>query len=386
MYLERRRRRWYALHDIPADVQKVIGRRRFVQTLDTEDERTAKRRAVVLQVKWLAEIEQARTKRADHIEKDAAFWQRAFKEAAPEQRDVILSLIGDEAREMVDRAASKAGFMDEREEGYDELAVHPAAERFVDLATGKLVRLDAHLEEYLATLGNEAKTVDMKRSTVKKFAVTFAYITDVRRKDVQQWVNEQVQQGKKPATVQRSLSELRGYWSYLLSVEAAPADSLPFEKLSIPKPGKNGKADERKPFAPADVLKLLEEARGREDASLRDLIELAMWTGARIEELCALKVEKAHSGYLEIEDAKTPAGWRQVPVHSKLKDTVARLKKESADGYLLSGLTSNKYGDRSNAIGKRFGTLKTALGFGPDHVFHSIRKTVATLLENARVP
>ena len=32
------------------------------------------------------------------------------------------------------------------------------------------------------------------------------------------------------------------------------------------------------------------------------------------------------------------------------------------------------------------GRLKTAAGFGQEHVFHSNRKTVATLLENAGVP
>ena len=59
---------------------------------------------------------------------------------------------------------------------------------------------------------------------------------------------------------------------------------------------------------------------------------------------------------------------------------------KSEDGYVISGLRPNKYGDRSNAIGKRFGRLKKAAEFGPEYVFHSIRKTVATLLENAGVP
>ena len=35
--------------------------------------------------------------------------------------------------------------------------------------------------------------------------------------------------------------------------------------------------------------------------------------------------------------------------------------------------------------GKRFGRLKTTIGFGRDHVFHSIRKTLTTKLENAGV-
>ena len=50
------------------------------------------------------------------------------------------------------------------------------------------------------------------------------------------------------------------------------------------------------------------------------------------------------------------------------------------------GLSLNKYGDRSNAVGKRFGWLKTDQGFGKKYVFLSIRKTVVTILENAGVP
>lgn len=65
---------------------------------------------------------------------------------------------------------------------------------------------------------------------------------------------------------------------------------------------------------------------------------------------------------------------------------MARLLDESTDGYVLSGLKANKYGMRSDAIGKRFGRLKSDLGFGPAFVFQSIRKTVVTQLENAGAP
>ena len=65
---------------------------------------------------------------------------------------------------------------------------------------------------------------------------------------------------------------------------------------------------------------------------------------------------------------------------------MARLLEDSKDGYALSGLTVSKYGDRSNGIGKRFGHLKKEQGFGSQYVFHSIRKTVVTILENAGLP
>jgi len=394
MYLERRRRRWYALHDIPADAQAAIGRTRFVQSLETEDRRAAERRAAVLGVRWQSEIEQARTKNGDHIERDAMFWRKALNDASELQREVIGQMITDEARAKVDKAASRAGIVDERDPRFAELPEYAEAERFAAIATGKLMRLDEHLDEYLATLGNEAKTVDMKRSTIRKFCEEFRYLSDVQRKAVQRWVNKLATDGKKVATIRRALSELRGYWGYLLSIEVASENNVPFEKLSLPRALKNGKEDEREPFKSADVVRLHKAALAREDRSLADLIELGMWTGARIEELCALKVDKVHRDYIEIEDAKTAAGWRQVPIHSKLKETIGRLRRGCSNEFLLSDLSApgkrrksqaNKYGDRSNAAGKRFGHLKTTLGFGDEHVFHSIRRTVATQLENAGV-
>lgn len=59
---------------------------------------------------------------------------------------------------------------------------------------------------------------------------------------------------------------------------------------------------------------------------------------------------------------------------------------DSKDGYLIPVSTQNQYDERSAPIGKRFGRMKAEMGFGPEHVFHSIRKTVATLLEDAQCP
>lgn len=386
MYLERRRRRWYALHDIPADVQKALGRKRFVKSLETEDKRAAERRGVMLGIQWTSEIEKARTQSTGHVERDMEFWRRAIKDAPDEeQKELLTSALDDELDERVQRAARRAG-VDPHDPEFEHLPERLAATRSFAIATGELVRLDEHLEEYLATLANEAKTVDMKRSTIAKFCAEFVYITDVHRKDVQQrWVNRRAAAGKKPATIQREMSELRGYWTYLQSLSVVADDLLPFAKPSIPRGTKSGREDERQPFKPADVVAMHKAALAKKDGHLADLIELGMWTGARIEELCALKVGKVHADYFEIEDAKTVAGWRQVPIHTKLSATIERLTRDSADGFVLSGLTPNKYGDRSNAIGKRFGHLKTAEGFGATHVFHSIRRTVATMLENAGV-
>lgn len=278
-----------------------------------------------------------------------------------------------------------------RKEGVASPEERAAVEKFKGVATGKLIELTEKLDEYLGTLAgrNEEKSIAMKRSTITQFAGEFQYVADVQRRGVQGWVNRQGQAGKAAATIGRSLSEMRGYWKYLRSAELAPSGESPFDELSLPRAGKSSRQDQRKPFTPAEITMLIDEARQREDEQLVDLIEIARWTGARLEEICALKVDKVDvkAGYIEVEDAKTAAGWRQVPIHSKLKPTIAKLVKASGrNGYLLSGLAMSKYADRGNAIGKRFGRMKTALGFGGNLVFHSIRHTVSTLLEDAHVP
>ncbi len=269
MYLVKRRRKWWAMHDIPAELQPVIGEGvRFAQSLGVEDKNAAKRRAAVFEVKWRARIEQARTGVKDPMEKDALFYREALKDATEGEREVLLTLIADEAEELVERAASRKGILDRRDPAYAELTEHDDATRFYALATGKMVPMGEYVEEWLATLDNEAKSKDMKRTTVRKFAERFPYVRDVKRKDVQGWVNDlATEEGKKTATIRRALSELRGYWSYLVSIEAASENNLPFEKLTVPTVNTE---DEREPFTPQQVVDLLAAAEAKADERLAD--------------------------------------------------------------------------------------------------------------------
>ncbi len=253
---------------------------------------------------------------------------------------------------------------------------------------GQLVDFTEHLDEWLTTSRTTAKTRDMQRSDVRRFAAKFETVQDVTRPEVRRWITGLMNgDGLTPKTVQRILSALRGYWRYLQSIGGADEDHEPFSKLDVARQSNRTEPrSKRQPFEPGEVVKLLDAAIGRGDEQLADLIRLGMWTGCRIEEICALKVEQVKDDHFAVGEAKTAAGDRDVPIHRELAQTMTRLIESSADGYVLSGLTENKYGDRSNGIGKRFGKLKTGLGFGSQLVFHSIRKTVVTILENAGVP
>lgn len=366
-YLQKRRRRWYAVMEIPSDLKKVFGKPRFVQSLQTESLSEAERRVHSVVAKW---------KKLIHLKRSG-------------------KPIGDAVKAMeLQQAEMRAeGYSDGEIKAHQEDLAYEFQDDELLTATkvvhGEWVRLDRHIDDYLDTLEVTDKTEDMQRSDLKRFAAKFELPEDATRKSVADWVMTDLMGEKKLShkTCRRIISACRGYWRWLQDNQgvegAAPFDGVVPQARR--KTSKQAVSERRKGFGRGDYQKLLEGAQ-RGDEALSALIRLAAYTGCRIEELCSLKLEQITDQAIEIRDAKTEAGWRTVPIHNHIADLVAELADASDDGFLLSGLSFNKYGDRSNAIGKRFGRLKKSLGYGPDYVFHSFRKGVATQLESAGVP
>lgn len=167
----------------------------------------------------------------------------------------------------------------------------------------------------------------------------------------------------------------------------------PFQNHDFPtnRSKKAATSTERKAFATEDVTKLYNATTNQKNReTLADLILLGAYTGARIEEICRLKtsdiIQDEGIQCFSIKDAKTAAGERSIPIHPKLLHVVDRLAKQSEDGYLIKSTSGNKYGNRSDALSKQFGRLKTDLGYNAQFVFHSFRKTVITQLQRSDVP
>lgn len=165
----------------------------------------------------------------------------------------------------------------------------------------------------------------------------------------------------------------------------------PFEKHKLPTLKGKAKLDvKRKGFTIEEIGTLYTTAKQQGLDTLADLILLGGYSGGRIEELCQLRKEHLITvdgvTMFDIVDSKTVAGIRQVPVHPNLTALVNRLSEASKDGFLVPTDSNNKYGIRSDALSKAFGRLKTTMGHDRYHVFHSIRKTVTTLLVRADVP
>jgi integrase len=133
------------------------------------------------------------------------------------------------------------------------------------------------------------------------------------------------------------------------------------------------------------------EATKTTDPQLHAAIKIAAYSGARIEGVAQLKLSdirfdpETRIRFMHMAD-KSTAGDRDVPIHPDINTLIDDLiKRADPDGYLIHSDAKNKYGERSQPLGKRFGRLKTALGYDGRYVFHSLRKTVTSLMQNARV-
>ena len=54
------------------------------------------------------------------------------------------------------------------------------------------------------------------------------------------------------------------------------------------------------------------------------------------------------------------------------------------DGYLIHDGSLDRYGHRGGDVGSRFSDMKTAMGFGPQHQFRSLRKTAIKVMKEQR--
>jgi integrase len=105
---------------------------------------------------------------------------------------------------------------------------------------------------------------------------------------------------------------------------------------------KRGGTTPRKQCTDAALVKLLSgQYTEQYTAILHDLVRLALVTGARLNELCALETRDAHhredGWWITIREGKTQVAVREVPIHESAAHVIERRRK-SKDGFLLEGL------------------------------------------------
>jgi integrase len=407
-YLLRQRRRWFVRMVVPADVRAIIGQSIFkVPTGHTDEHRaTAVAAPIIAELQQRIRTAREAGRRLEQVSAEQlAERYRAERETDPEAAevtriaDVIAFVLKQHGHAWADHARRV------READYDAhrairlLPGGDAAAGTADTITGHATPFLTHLERWKPHAGLKPRPLDQAVSSVKQFDKAVGKpIEQIESKDVQKWIDDLIaadsDTGLHSKTVNRKLGEIRNYWRWMQSHQIVPDERNPFagRRVRDPASRRKTKDEQRQRFDAKDVARLWEAAEQSGDSTLAAAIRVAAYSGARIEGVAQLRAsdirvdQDTRVRFMRMDD-KTAAGDRFVPVHKGISALVDRLiKSADSDGYLIHSAAANKYGERSQPIGKRFGRLKTDLGFDGRYVFHSLRKTVAHMFETAECP
>lgn len=422
---------WYVRLSVPADVRPILNRTEFQTSLKTGSKQEAQRLKLPFLQTWRDEIAEARGLTPDLGEKQRETAYTASQAIQGYLNDSVrLSALGKmkEANEasfelvkeldsfeldyeavlpLVQKyrggdIADRVGFQKELTEllkGQVVTAINPVNQQEVT----QILKDPSHyrakspitvtrlkdFKDYQRRRGIVAKTVDTQLSRLKKLK---AWLEENQRElnheGVETYLDTLDCANK---TKKQHLFAGNSFWKWAIKKDKTfkqqhQEQANPFENHHLEEV-RGVRKKERKAFSVVDIQRLHESVKGK---TLADLIMLGAYTGARIEELCQLKVTDVVSedgvDCFYISNGKNENAERIVPVHKDLKPLIKRLAKEADGDFLLPASGKNKYGTRSDSLSKQFGRLKKDLGYGEEHVFHSLRKSFITFLQNNDVP
>jgi integrase len=429
-YLERRGRQWHCIQDIPTGLRAHFlnkngkPRKRLIECLKTSDLSEARRRRHAALALFEAKFEAARMQQApERAAKNGTAWYEAILAAAAEQRTLIQRVQrGDLRGVWVDPNAPVAGDTDrERALSVARWAIDDEADAIADrhgeeAAVTYLEAVDGDVAgvkpatliepmvgRWLTEEDIEERSKGDHRLAMKEL-LAWAKKTDRRetvetfdRKVAGEYVTQLLGSGlDRSKTVAKRLWSLSSFWRFLIGKGHAEVNPWRDHRVNQNGRSKRDKQPER-PFTVAELRKLLD---GPADPVLHDLMRMALFSGARLEELALLRVRDIDPDdrTMAIQaDPKTAASRRVVPIHSEVWPIVqARIARKARDAFALHelGPEPRPGRQRSMAISKAFGRYRINVGV-TDKVeaqrrelvnFHSFRRTFVTLAEQAGQP
>lgn len=195
-----------------------------------------------------------------------------------------------------------------------------------------------------------------------------------------------------PSTRRRKLSALKAFWEWMSSRGLATKGVNPWRGFRVPSAPSTGSRPRKRPYTTDELVRLFSGSPSY--PTLREVMALALFTGARIDELCSLRCSDVRlersTAFVRIARSKTAAGERTIAVHHPIPFAVLRrrLPKGSAtsSGQLFHELKGGGYDKRlSWHVGQAFRYHRNKQGLGGETDFHSLRRTFITRAENLSV-
>lgn len=197
-------------------------------------------------------------------------------------------------------------------------------------------------------------------------------------------------------TIQDRLVSLGGFWKWMETRNVVPRGLNPWKGHRVSKKQHAGTRPPKRKggFTDSELLHLLggtaQTRKWPTFAYLPDLMVLGMFSGGRIDSLASLtadRVRAADGGYVvHIENDKTEAGTRPVGFTHPAAVAVLQRRTQGLQGaaQLFPELTPGGADKKLSAsASKAFGRYRRACGVADGADFHSFRRNVAGILEEA---
>jgi integrase len=388
-YLKRRHHTWYVRVQIPKELWAASGgKREFVRALGTRDLDEAVLRKHVHVAEFKRRIKQLHAHGEDP---DRELFEKAlsFKDAIQKNAGRYAHINEERAEPIAEWWLSEA--LDEAKAVLEEHG-DEKAERFMRVVKGQATFIRDVYPSWLDETRPKPKQRDAHGKVMRDFmnwAGQGITIEETDRKKAGTYISHLMSaRTLAPKTVERYRSSLSTLWTWLEEKGMTDLNNPWFKHRSI-RPTVRTK---RKPLSDRQLVSLLS---GSYDTPtyrkvLADLVRLALVSGCRLEELCALKkadVAKRTDGYwLVITEGKTEAAVREVPIHQSVNQILDRRRRGKGE-HLFDEITPGAYGRRSHHVSKAYRRYRKLVGVcerGQD--FHALRHTFTAMMEGAGVP
>ena len=160
-------------------------------------------------------------------------------------------------------------------------------------------------------------------------------------------------------------------------------DRNPFYKLKLPKADKG--SQKRRQWTNEELLMFLSSSKIGINEFTATVV--GMYSGMRLDEICNIQKVHISDKCFRVLEGKTEAAKRAIPVHHLIEPLIERLLDSSKNDYLIKGIKSGGYDNkRSWNFQKKLGRLRKKIGIPEGVVFHTLRNTFATRMENLGIP
>ena len=172
-YLQRRRRKWYAILEIPKALRDHFGKPRFVMSLQTDSQTVAENKVPPIILEWKKQISIAKGLEIGSDDELLATLALARQDA---QRHRSKGVPDHEIR-MAQEEVAIGEYLGDKNEGDGPTTLFDA----ISVVHGDDVLLREYVDEFFASRDVAPKTADMQRRDLMLFIIQFPYASDATR-------------------------------------------------------------------------------------------------------------------------------------------------------------------------------------------------------------